>query len=150
MKRNLWPYAIILYFVVFITAMTVWIIFAVRNDHELVRKDYYEQELKFQSDLDGQSRAASSNVSVQYDSTRQIITVSLPVSDAKGSIYFYRPSDAKLDREIALALDFNSQAVDVRAFEHGLWKLRLVWTADGLEYRHNATVVLAPAKLTSL
>jgi hypothetical protein len=150
MKRNPWPYAIILYFIVFIAAIATWITFAVRNDHELVRKDYYEQELKFQADIDGQARAATTQVSVDYDSATQRVTVSLPAGAAKGAIYFYRPSNAKLDRQIELAIDKGSQSVDVTRFESGLWKVRLIWTTDGVEYRHNATLVLAPTKLSSL
>jgi hypothetical protein len=150
MKRNPWPYAIIFYFIVFITAIATWITFAVRNDHELVRKDYYEQELKFQADIDGQARAATTQVSVDYDSATQRVTVSLPAGAAKGAIYFYRPSNAKLDRQIELAIDKGSQSVDVTRFESGLWKVRLIWTTDGVEYRHNATLVLAPTKLSSL
>lgn len=150
MTRNPWPYAIILYFVVFVSAIATWITFAVRNDHELVRKDYYEQELKFQADIDGQARAATTQVSVDYDSSRQRVIISLPAAAPKGAIYFYRPSNAKLDRQIALAVDKGQQTVDVTRFESGLWKVRLIWTAGGVEYRHNATLVLAPTKLSSL
>jgi nitrogen fixation protein FixH len=150
MKRNPWPYAIALYFVVFITAMTTWIVFAVRNDQQLVRKDYYEQELKFQTDIDGQTRAAAVKVSVNYDSIKQTVTVGLPSKIASGSIYFYRPSDSRLDREIKLALKEGSQSIDVRNFETGLWKVRLTWFTDGAEYRYNEMLVLAPAKVSSL
>ena len=150
MKRNLWPYAIIAYFVVFIGAMATWIVFAVRNDHQLVRKDYYEQELKFQNDLDGQNRAAEVKVGVDYDSQEQTITLDLPNQADKGAIYFYRPSNAKLDRELVLDLENGKQTVNVRGFEEGLWKVRVVWTADGIEYRHNATLIFSPTKLSSL
>lgn len=150
MKRNPWPYAIILYFVVFIAAIAVWITFAIRHDQELVRKDYYEQDLKFQADLEGQARAATTQVSVDYDSSKQRVTISLPATAAEGAIYFYRPSNAKLDRQIELALNNGSQCVDVRRFESGLWRVRLIWTADGVEYRHNAALVLAPTNLSSL
>ena len=150
MKRNPWPYAIVAYFIIFIAAIAVWISFDLRNDQQLVRKDYYEQELKFQTDIDGQSRAANVNVSVNYDSTKQTVTVALPAPTATASIYFYRPSNAKLDREITLALNNGSQSIDVGAFESGLWKIRVTWTAEGAEFRHNTTIVLAPTKLSSL
>jgi nitrogen fixation protein FixH len=150
MKCNPWPYAITAYFVIFIAAVTIWITFAVRNDQQLVRRDYYEQELKFQTDIDGQSRAASVNVYVDYDATKQTITLALPQVATAASVYFYRPSNAKLDREIKLALTNGAQAIDVAKFESGLWKLRVQWIADGAEFRHNATVVLAPTKISSL
>jgi nitrogen fixation protein FixH len=150
MKRNPWPYAIILYFVVFIGAMATWIGFAVRNEQQLVRSDYYEQELKFQTEVDGQSRATGANVSIDYDSIKQTLAVVLPPTAATASVYFYRPSDARMDREITLALKDGSQSIDVKNFKSGLWKVRLKWIHDGAEYRHNATIVLAPTKLSTL
>jgi nitrogen fixation protein FixH len=150
MKRNPWPYAIIIYFVIFIAAVATWIGFAVRNEQQLVRSDYYEQEIKFQTDIDGQSRAANVNASVEYDATKQIVTIAAPGATGNGSVYFYRPSDSKLDREITLELKDGAQSIDVRKFESGLWKVRVTWTADGAEYRYHATIVLEPTKLSSL
>ena len=50
--RNPWPYAIIAWFVIFITAMTVWAVVATRNSMDLVRKDYYEEELRHQQQIE--------------------------------------------------------------------------------------------------
>ena len=36
-QRNPWPFAIVLFFVVFISSMAAWITVAVRNDMDLVR-----------------------------------------------------------------------------------------------------------------
>ena len=150
MKRNLWPYAIILYFIVFIGGVAAWITFAVRNDHELVRKDYYEQELKFQNELDGVARAATTGVNVSYNSAKQMLTVSLPVNNSAGSLKFYRPSNERLDQEIPLALKDGVQSIDVRSFERGLWKIRLTWTSNGAEYQHDQTLIFTATNLSAL
>ena len=142
MKRNPWPYAIIAYFVLFITVMAAWIAFAVRNDDELVRADYYEHELKFQSEIDRASRGLAANVKLDYNSAAQSIVVTLPPEAAIGSLFFYRPSDSKLDREISLKLSQGEQTLDTRQLQPGLWKVRLTWTTDGVEFRHDQTLVL--------
>ena len=141
MKRNLWPYAIVLYFVVFITGMAAWIGFAVRNDHQLVRKDYYEQELKYQNELESFGRAAAGAVVVAYEPKTHLVTIQLP-SDAAGTIYFYRPSDLKLDRQVPLSTREGIQQINVGEFDPGLWKVRLTWTANGAEFRHDEKLVL--------
>src|ERR1044071_6797565 len=148
MKLNPWPYAIALYFAIFIGAIAVWITFAVRHDDQLVRSDYYEQELKYQTDIDGQSRGARADVNVSYDSTRQLVTIALPAPVASGSIYFYRPSDPQADRELPLALKDGAQRAAARNFEHGLWKVRVTWIKDISEHRHNATLVFAPTEIS--
>ena len=150
MKRNPWPYAIVIYFALFITAMATWICFAVRNDHELVRKDYYEQELQFQSELDRTQRARTVEVHVSYDASKSAIIVQLPLNTASGSIYFYRPAQATLDKQIPLVLEHGIQTIDVRNFAAGLWKVRLSWNTDGNNFQHDATVVLGSTTLSAL
>ena len=150
MKRIPWPYAILLYFVIFISALVVWILFAIHNDPQLVRNDYYEQELSFQKQIDGQRRAANVELTLAYDRLTQSVAVRLPRNTEKGSIYLYRPSNASLDREIALKLGEDEEKIDLRGFEAGLWKIRLTWLADGLEYMRETTIVLATTKLSSL
>jgi len=140
MKRNLWPHAIALYFVVFVSAMATWIVFAVRNDHQLVRKDYYEQELKYQNELESFDRAAGA-VLVGYDPITRLVTVQLP-EDATGTIDFYRPSDVRLDRQLPLSTKGGIQQINVREFDPGLWKVRLTWTAGGAEFRYDQKLVL--------
>lgn len=142
MKRNLWPYAIILYFIIFISGMVSWIAFAMRNDHELVRKDYYEQEIKFQSEMEKRARSSALRIKVAYDAPTRRIEVRIPGAVSTGTILFYRPSNAKLDRELKIVLKDGSQTIDVRGFESGLWKVRLSWTANSEEYRHEESIVL--------
>ncbi|HUS37671.1 MAG TPA: FixH family protein [Verrucomicrobiae bacterium] len=141
MKRNPWPYAIGLYFVLFISAMTMWIIFAVRNDHQLVRKDYYEQELKYQSELDSFERAAVVNIQIAYQPETRLLTFTFQ-QEATGTIHFYRPSNVRSDRQVPLALQNGVQTIDVRAFDPGLWQVRLHWSANGAEFRHDRKIVL--------
>jgi hypothetical protein len=150
MKRNPWPYAIILYFVFFITFLAVWITFAVRNDHELVRKDYYEQEMNFQNEIDSSARAAALNIAISYEASKEAVTITGPSMTTSGTIYFYRASQAKMDREIPLLLKDGAQTIDVRGFERGLWKVRLSWTVNGLPYRRDESLIFGAAQLSSL
>jgi hypothetical protein len=142
MKRNPWPYAIILYFVVFIAALATWIVFAVHQDQELVRKDYYEQELKYQSEIERSARGNAANVRVSYDPSTQTLALALPRESSAGKLFFYRPSDSKLDREIPLRLSDGGQTLDVREFQSGLWKLHVTWSAGGAEFSYNEALVL--------
>jgi nitrogen fixation protein FixH len=141
MKRNPWPYAIALYFVLFISAMTIWIVFAVRNDHQLVRRDYYEQELKFQNELDSFQRASGENIQISYQPETRILTFTFP-HNTTGTIHFYRPSNVRSDRQVPLALQNGVQTIDVKAFDPGLWKVQLHWSANGVEFRHDRRIVL--------
>src|SRR5688500_18611254 len=117
MKRNPWPYAILLYFVVFICSLGAWIVFAVRNDQELVRKDYYAQELTFQRDLDSSNRAATAEFRLSYQSDFQALDIHLSSGATNAAIYFYRPSESKLDRTVRLQLEHGRAALNLREFQ---------------------------------
>lgn len=157
--RNLWPWAIILTFVVFISGTIGLVVMASTQREDLVSHNYYEQELKFQNQIDRARHAnqLSAPATVTYDPTHRAIRLSLPPlnpnlnlnstppSSPSGLIQLYRPSDAALDRELKLQLDGNGcQSVDASSLRSGLWKIRITWATDGQEYFTDQQVVISP------
>lgn len=148
---NPWPAGIIVAFAVFITATATLIVVATRNRMELVTHDYYEQELRYQQQMDriGRTRALRSKIKVVQDAVRHRLTIQLPSEHvghhAMGRIYFYRPSAAGQDQQMELEPDSRGeQSVDVGQFAPGLWKVRVFWTVGDAEYFSDKTVVLPP------
>jgi len=148
-RTNPWPYAIIGWFLLFGSGMAAWVVVAVRNDPELVRPDYYEQEIAYQKQIDRLNRTASvrGEVSVAYDYSRNQVTLQLPPThlstQLKGQIHFYRPSNAKLDFDLPLDLNpAGAQRVSTSKLQAGLWKVRVSWTSGGQEYFHDQSLVL--------
>lgn len=148
-RSNPWPYAIIGWMLLFATGMAAWVVVAVRNDPELVRADYYEQEIAYQKQIDRLSRTTSvrGELSVAYDSARQQVALQLPSSHLAarptGTIHFYRPSNAKLDFDVPLTVDAaGSQQISASKLQGGLWKVRISWTSGGEEYFHDQSIVL--------
>lgn len=152
--RNPWPIAIAAYFVVFITFLVSFIVFATRHHVDLVRADYYEEELRFQQRLDQvqRTREAGGPLSVAYDAARQCITLALPSSgtaQVSGNIHLYRPSDARLDQQWPLGLDATgTQRLDASKLERGLWKVRVEWSLDGKDYYLDQKVVVRPGPVS--
>jgi len=149
-SRNPWPIAIILFFVVFISSMAAWITIALRNDMDLVRKDYYEQEILFQKQIDRAQRTASvaGSTKLDFDTVTSRLSLQLPpdhaLGGASGKVHLYRPSDAKLDREFPLAVS-NSGAhyFDLSMLAPGLWKVQVQWQANGNEFFCDKQIVIA-------
>ena len=149
MKKNIWPYAIIAYFVVFITGIVTWVSFAVRHDDQLVRPDYYEHEIKYQTQIDRlvRTRALNSESVISYNFAGKLIRITLPAEMSgrtiEGTIHLYRPSDAGLDKKIPLSPSSDgAQQVNVADLQGGLWKLRLNWKTDDAEYYVEKSLVL--------
>lgn len=148
-RTNPWPYAIIGWMLLFGTGMAAWVVVAVRNDPELVRPDYYEQEIAYQKQIDRLSRtvAVRGDVSVAYESAGQVVALRIPTAHLAdkltGTVRFYRPSNAKLDFDLPLAVDATgAQRIDAAKLQGGLWKVRVSWTSGGQEYFHDQSLVL--------
>lgn len=145
---NPWPWSLMAFFAVLLSTIAGFVVFAVRQNQELVRPDYYEQELRHEAQMDRVQRTRALGGQVSLGFTDGILSVALPVSHAArgvtGTVRLYRPSDARLDREMTLAPDASGhQTLDVRPIQSGLWKAAVQWTVGGVEYFHEAPIVIA-------
>lgn len=144
---NPWPYGIIVTFVLFISATIGLVIMACGQKADLVSADYYEQEIRFQSQLDRAARARAVPAAVSYEAASHQIKIELPANRSDrasaGRIQLYRPSSANLDRKFNL--DLNPQGVqclDASALASGLWKVRVSWTEAHQEFYIERSVTI--------
>jgi nitrogen fixation protein FixH len=119
----------------------------VGSSTDLVAADYYEQELRFQGQLDRVKRAQSLPVkaTASYDDATRTIRIALPPDHAaaRGEIHFYRPSTAGLDQRTALQLDATgTQSLDAAKLRPGLWKVKVLWTAASQDYAFEETIIV--------
>ncbi len=135
---NPWPVAIIGFLALVFAGCAAFIVFCALHPSELVRPDYYDQEVRYQAQIDSLRRGQEPGAkpTVAYDATRQSIrisfTSSVDLAQLTGRIQLYRPAAASQDRRLALRLDPGGrQEIDVRDLEPGLWKLRLSWELGG-------------------
>ena len=148
-ERSLWPLGITLAFVFFAGGIATMVVVACINKADLIQPDYYEQEIKYQSQLDRLNRTAqlSEAVKITYDESSRRITVLLPAShagrNAVGRIQLYRPSAMGLDRELPLQFDADGvQTLDAAGLIPGLWKVRVQWTVENKEFFTDQRVII--------
>jgi len=147
---NPWPVAIIAFFTVAIIACGTFITFCSRHPADLVAADYYEQEIRYQGQIDGLQHAkqGSQAATVSYNAKARLISISLPKdslrSNPTGKVQLYRPSAVNLDRQFAMELNSNGiQTIDASALLPGLWKVRVSWTVDRQNYFVDQAIVIA-------
>lgn len=147
-KRSLWPISIVAFFALAIIFFACFIAWAVQQREDLVSADYYEREVRYQSQLDSmnRSRAVATRTVVTFEPAGQSIVITLPEAQspgATGSIHLYRPSDARMDRELPLALATDgTQRLDTKQMADGLWKVRVKWNANGQDYYLDQPVIV--------
>jgi len=139
--RTLWPHAIVAWFVIFASALAAWVTYAVRQGNDLVSTDYYEQEVRFQKQIERESRTAAvrREVVIEYDAAQGQVTLRLPATHLSprlsGRVHFYRPSDSELDFEVPLLSGAaGAQRIKVASRRAGQWKMQVYWNADDQDY----------------
>lgn len=138
-KFNPWPYGIIVFFFLLFCGMATVVAITATHRESMVSENYYEQELKFQDQIDGAARAQKCGARIQLQASARKLLVAVPAGQLaqkfSGAIAFYRPSSPALDCEFPFTPGADgSQAVDVSKMAAGLWHVRVSWIADGQEY----------------
>ena len=148
-KRSAWPYAIVGYFAIAITGIACFITWAVKQNMDLVRNDYYEQEILFQKHLDAAARtkALGANAAINFNANTHALCVRVPAAHLaqsfSGKLRLYRPSDAKLDQRFELKPSAaGEQFLNTAQFVPGLWKARAEWTANDVAYVIESNLVI--------
>lgn len=99
-----WPNGIIIAFTLFCSFMVGFTIYSVRNQHELVDRDYYTQELQYQEVINQKSNLAALDQAVELQRGEERLRFVLPelLQQAdSGTVDFYRPNDQRRDFEIS-------------------------------------------------
>lgn len=138
-KINLWPIGIIATFVLFVGSLACVVVIASTHRDSLVSNNYYEEELKFQNQIDAAARAQKMGASVTQEMASGKVVIRLPVSQMKeelvGTIEFYRPSAAGMDHALKLAPTADgTQTINTANLASGPWTVRVNWTVAGQNY----------------
>ena len=126
-------------FGLFFVGMASVVVIAATHREHLVNANYYEQELKFQNQIDAVARTQNTSATLSYDSKKCQVTVALDAAQLDktliGSVEFYRPSMPELDRQFPLELQADgTQMLDVSRLVAGLWRVRVRWNVGGQDY----------------
>jgi len=137
--RNFWPLGVTLAFVLFFAGMATAVVIASTHRDNLVSPNYYEQELKFQGQIDGAARAAKVGANIRFDSEGRQIFISLPAAQItqslSGTVELYRASAAGSDSAFPLKPKADGvQTLDVSGLAAGSWRVRVKWQAGGEDY----------------
>jgi nitrogen fixation protein FixH len=138
-SRNLWPFGILTAFGLFFVGMATAVTIALTHGENLVSPNYYEQELKYQDQINAAAHAGAAGATVRLDAAAGRMIVSVPVGQLKqnltGKISFYRANDPTLDREVVFAPGADgTQTFKAAGFVAGLWRVRVAWSAGGQDY----------------
>lgn len=134
-----WGTGIVIAFAIFMGGTISTAVYLMNQDVNLVADDYYNQEIKYQQQIDRIERTKKLDEESIIVFNGTTINVTIPESlisrDLTGEIYFYRPSDEKSDIKIPLYTDsLGVQVIPVSSLEKGLWSVKVNWLTGEMEY----------------
>lgn len=135
MKLN-WGNKLVIALVIFAGIMATMVTIAMRQNIDLVDKNYYKKELEYQDQIDKISNAIEDGaVKIALSETEPSIRLSFRKQLNVGRIHLFRPSNASEDRLINIQTDINGlQEIPYEELSSGLWKIKIDWSEDGKNY----------------
>jgi hypothetical protein len=142
-----WGWKITLLYGGFVTMMVTLVVLSSQQDIPLVRKDYYEHDLKYNEHLTrmANSQKLTKNVAVKYDESNEKITLQFPEEMEKlsGNILVFRPSQEGIDFTLPIEkLTNNTLIFGTSEMLKGKWKLKINWENNSTTYYKEVTVHL--------
>ena len=137
MKFN-WGTGILIFLILFLVACAIFIVFAMRQDVNLVHKDYYEKGVDHteQMNVDSRSKQFENDVNIGLQNDYLIISVteSLVANIDSGKVLLYRPSNSKNDIIFPMTFSENNLIIPKDNLISGRYIVKLFWYSEGIKY----------------
>ncbi len=138
MKFN-WGTGIFIFLVLFLLACAAFIIFTIRQNVNLVHKDYYEKGVNYTDQMNVSARSKQYYSSIQTQLFKEYLRIDLEDSLASkidsGNVLLYRPSNSRLDIILPLNQIENSILISKEDLVTGRYILKMTWYFDGQKYQ---------------
>ncbi|MGE5498119.1 MAG: FixH family protein [Syntrophothermus sp.] len=133
-----WGAGIFLFYGLFVLGILSVVLFYMGQDVDLVSKEYYNDELKYQDKIEKLKRTSVMKEEVKFSPAEEKVEIMFPRTikeNITGEILFFRPSDRKYDFRLQLTPGADLiQSVDFSRRKKGLWKIEMNWKAGSKEY----------------
>ncbi|RLD94608.1 MAG: hypothetical protein DRJ13_14765 [Bacteroidetes bacterium] len=133
-----WGTGILIFLILFLLAAAAFMVFAFKQDVNLVYKDYYNKGVDYTEQMDVIARSENYYSALQTRLENEFLVLdfeeSLALKIDSGSVLMYRPSDSKQDLIFPLDLWENRVIIPKDQLISGRYILKLFWYSEGLKY----------------
>lgn len=133
-----WGNKLIIVFMVFAALMATLVYKATQAKFELVSKDYYQDELRYQDKIDGAANAAlEAPIYIQVND--EIISIEFPDAQKNANItgeaWFYCSVDATKDKRFVLSVDSTGiQRIERKGLQKGDYQIKISYEINQKKY----------------
>lgn len=141
-----WGNKLVVVFILFAGLIFTLVYKAMHTKSELVSKDYYKDELRYQDKIDGVNNANKlGSLLISQDEGQLIFDLPKEMKGVKstGEIWFYCSNDETKDRKIPLQVDETGrQLIMKNRIAKGNYQLKLNWKSGGNTYYHEQNLTI--------
>ncbi len=146
MKLN-WGTGIAMFYSTFVVVLVAVVIKTTTFDNSLVSEQYYADDLNYQQQFDKlqNSKNLNKDLEIQYQASSQQVLLHFPdnLPAPKGEVYFFCPSNSKLDFRQPVVADANrQQSIATEQLKPGLWRIKVDWQAGDIPYFKEVVLTL--------
>lgn len=122
-----------------ISGMIYLVSIAVRQDFDLVDKNYYQKSITHQQHIDKVRNNDALPEKIRIELSADSLKLSFPnlasAQEYSGEIHFYSPVAEKRDMTLKIKLEENKiQMIDLKSLEKGRYKVKIDWNVSGVGY----------------
>ena len=133
-----WGTGILIFLILFLLGAAAFMVFAFKQDVNLVYKDYYVKGVDYTEQMNVDARSVNYYNALQTHLEDEFLVLDIEESLAmkidSGSVLMYRPSSSKLDLKFPLDLWENRVIIPKDHLISGRYILKLFWYSEGLKY----------------
>ncbi len=134
-----WGVKITMLYTGFVLLIVTLVSLSISQKVDLVSKDYYEQELQFQNKINLMDRTKLLSEQLSWQVQNDELVLDFPDQfkgqQTSGKVFFFRPSDAVLDKNFELQTDtLNTKSMSIKKLKSGLYKIQINWEVENIKY----------------
>lgn len=138
MKLN-WGNSIFLFLTLFVMLGIAFVVFSLSKSNDLVTTDYYEKGADYSRQMEVAGRSAVYNDSIRVlNQNKNVVVRFAPAINQMTDtmqVYFYRPSDKKLDFNYEGLLNTDSLIIKKEYLTGGRYKVKFLWYYNRESYQ---------------
>lgn len=132
-----WGKWIVVSFILFAAFIGVLVFICVRQDISLVSKDYYQEELVYQQQIERLNNTNRLEEKPMMTVAGRVLEIQFNQFNnvERGEVKLFRPSDMRFDKQFIIKTTAEkAQRFDVGSLPKGMYRAKMKWTMKGKEY----------------
>lgn len=130
-----------------ISGMIFLVSIAIRQDYDLVDKDYYQKSITYQQHIEKVRNNEALTEKIRFELTPESLKLTFPnlanEQEFLGEIHFYSPVEAKRDLTVKIKPDSSYiQTVDLTNLQKGRYQVKINWMVDKVSYYQEEEIIV--------